>query len=169
MKEFRLKVKDRTYAIGMDPDRMAVEGFGLSWEIARAHENHFRVAIDGIYYQVELREEENGRLVAVVDGVEYPVEPIGLVRGRPAPTRKAAGPAAVAGAVEGALTAMMPSKVIAVHVKAGDHVQAGQVVLVLEAMKMESELKAPREGTVKAVNCAPGDSVNPGVPLVVMD
>jgi len=51
----------------------------------------------------------------------------------------------------------------------GDRVQAGQVVLVLEAMKMESELKAPRDGTVKAVHCAPGDSVNPGVPLVVIE
>lgn len=165
MKQFQLRVKDRTYEIALDEGRMTVEGFGLSTEVVKAEGDHFTVAVDGIFYEVELR-EENGRQVAVVDGVEYPVEAIGLVRGRAEP-RKAARPAA--GPVEGALMAMMPSKVIAVHVKVGDRVQAGQVVLVLEAMKMESELKAPRDGTVKAVHCAPGDSVNPGVPLVVIE
>lgn len=167
MKQFQLRVKDRTYGVTLDDGRMTVEGFGLSTEVVKAEGERFTVAVDGIFYEVELR-QENGRQVAVVDGVEYPVEAIGLVRGRAAAPRKAERPAA-AGPLEGALMAMMPSKVIAVHVKVGDRVQAGQVVLVLEAMKMESELKAPRDGTVKAVNCAPGDSVNPGVPLVVVE
>jgi len=167
MKEFQLRVKDRAYAITLDDGRMTVEGFGLSTEVVKAEDSRFTIAVDGIFYEVELR-EENGRQVAVVDGMEYPIEAVGLVRGRAAAPRKAERPAA-AGAAEGALTAMMPSKVIAVHVKVGDRVQAGQVVLVLEAMKMESELKAPRDGTVKAVHCAPGDSVNPGVALVVIE
>ncbi len=168
MKEFKLRVKDRPYAIALEEGRMTVEGFAVTWEIVRAEENRFTVAIDGICYQVELRQAENGGQVAVVDGVEYPIEAIGLARGRAA-ARKAERPTAAAEAVEGALTAMMPSKVIAVHVKAGDRVQAGQVVMILEAMKMESELKAPRDGTVRAVNCAPGDSVNPGVPLIIIE
>jgi biotin carboxyl carrier protein len=168
MKEFKLRVKGRPYAISLDSERMTVEGFATAWEIVKVEGNRFTVAIDGIYYEVELHQPENGRQVAVVDGVEYPVEAIGLARGRVA-AKKVERPAAVAGAVEGALTAMMPSKVIAVHVVAGDRVQAGQVVLILEAMKMESELKAPRDGTVKVVNCKPGDSVNPGVPLLVIE
>ncbi len=168
MKEFRLKVRDRTYAITLDRDRMTVEGFSLNWEVVRAQGNRFRVAIDGIYYDVELQPGENGQLQAIVDGVAYPVQAIGLLRGRAAVVEKRPERAAPA-AAEGALSALMPSKVIAVHVKVGDKVRAGQVVLVLEAMKMESELKAPRDGTVTAVHCAPGDSVNPGVPLVVIE
>lgn len=168
MKEFQLRVKGRTYAIGIESDRMTVEGFGVAHQVIKADGEHFTVAIDGILYDVLLRVEEDGRQVAVVDGEAYPVEAIGLVRGRAA-AKPAARPAAAPGTVEGALTAMMPSKVIAVHVKPGDAVRAGQVVLVLEAMKMESELKAPKDGTVRAVNCKPGDSVEPGVPLVVIE
>ncbi len=168
MKKFQLRVKDRLYAVEVDGDRMAVEGFNLTWEIVRAEENRFTVAVDGICYEVELRPGDDGRQVAVVDGVEYPFEVIGLVRERVLPA-KVERPAAALAVVEGALMAMMPSKVIAVHVQVGDVVQAGQVVLVLEAMKMESELRAPRDGVVRAVNCAPGDSVNPGLPLVIIE
>jgi len=168
MRRFQLKVKDRPYAVEIDGGRMAVEGFNLAWEIVRAEGNRFTVAVDGISYEVELQTGDDGRQVAVVDGVAYPFEVVGLVRERVLPAR-VERPAAAPAAVEGALMAMMPSKVIAVHVQVGDRVQAGQVVLVLEAMKMESELKAPRDGVVRAVNCAPGDSVNPGVPLVIIE
>lgn len=167
MKEFQLRVKDRPYSIALDSGRMIVEGFSTTWEVVKAEGQHFTVTIDGILYQVELREGTAGQ-VAVVDGEEYPIQAIGLARGRMLP-RKVERAAVAAGPVEGALMAMMPSKVIAVPVRVGDRVQAGQVVLVLEAMKMESELKAPGDGTVRAVNCAPGDSVNPGVPLVVIE
>jgi len=168
MKEFKLQVGDRPYDITVKEKRMTVEGFNVEWEVVRVEGNQFTVAIDGLLYEVQLPEPENGRQVAIVGGVEYPVEAIGLVRGRLA-AKKAERPAAAAGPVEGALTAMMPSKVIAVHVNAGDEVKAGQVVLILEAMKMESELKSPKDGTVRAVNCQQGDSVDPGVPLVIIE
>jgi biotin carboxyl carrier protein len=168
MKEFQLRVKDRTYAITMEGKRMTVEGFQLDWEIVKAEGDRFVVAIDGILYNVALPEAENGRQMAVVDGEECPVEALGLTRG-PTAAKKTERPAAATGLVEGALTAMMPSKVIALHVKPGDAVTAGQVVLVLEAMKMESELKAAKDGTVRAVNCKRGDSVEPGAPLVVIE
>jgi biotin carboxyl carrier protein len=169
MKEFQVRVNDRAYAITMEEKRMTVEGFNVDWEVVRVEGQHFTLAIDGVLYDVEIPEPENGRQVAIVEGIEYPVETIGLVRGRAA-ARKAGRPAAAAaGPVEGALTAMMPSKVIAVQVEVGDQVKAGQVVLILEAMKMESELKAAKDGTVRAVNCQRGDSVEPGVPLVVIE
>ncbi len=168
MPTFQLKVRDRPYEIIIGPDHLKVEGFELTWEVVRAEGERLQVAIEGILYDVELRQEE-GRTVAVVDGQAYPVEAIGLVRGRPAPRREEVPAAPPPEKVEGALTAMMPSKVIAVHVQVGDQVEAGQVVLVLEAMKMESELQAPRAGTVTAVNCAPGDSVDAGAPLVVIE
>ena len=55
--------------------------------------------------------------------------------------------------------APMPGMVLSVVVKPGQHVEAGTGALVLEAMKMENELRIEREGTVQAVHVAPGDSV----------
>jgi biotin carboxyl carrier protein len=81
---------------------------------------------------------------------------------------KGASPAA---AVEGraSLTASMPGKVVRLLVQAGDEVTAGQAVLVLEAMKMQNELKSPRAGRVTALNVKLNDSVVAGAPLAVIE
>jgi biotin carboxyl carrier protein len=59
----------------------------------------------------------------------------------------------------GGLTAPMPGKVLAINVGDGDQVSKGQVLLVLEAMKMEHQISAPRDGTVTSVNVSEGDQV----------
>jgi len=56
-----------------------------------------------------------------------------------------------------------------VHVKVGQPVERGDVLLTLEAMKMELPISAPRAGVVKSVTCKAGDLVQPGVPLVELD
>ena len=68
----------------------------------------------------------------------------------------------------GGLNAPMPGKLIALHVKPGDSVQAGQTVAVMEAMKMEHTLTAPRDGTVEALNYAVGDAVAEGAALLTL-
>ena len=67
---------------------------------------------------------------------------------------------------EAALSAPMPATVSAVHVKPGDQVAEGDVLITLEAMKMELPIRAPRAAAVTAVRCAAGDLVQPGAPLV---
>jgi pyruvate carboxylase subunit B len=67
------------------------------------------------------------------------------------------------------LLAPMPGLVVRVNVKAGDTVEAGQGLIVMEAMKMENELRAHGAGVVKAVRVAPGDAVEKGAVLVEMD
>jgi propionyl-CoA carboxylase alpha chain len=62
----------------------------------------------------------------------------------------------------------MPGKVIRVEVEPGRRVSAGQVLLVVEAMKMEHSLRAPHDGIVVEVDCAPGDQVEAGTLLVVI-
>jgi glutaconyl-CoA decarboxylase len=62
----------------------------------------------------------------------------------------------------------MPGKIWKMHVKEGDVVTEGQLVLILEAMKMENEIFAPAGGTVAQVRCKEGDSVNTGDTLVVI-
>lgn len=69
----------------------------------------------------------------------------------------------------GSLSAPMPASVIRVEVEAGDAVRRGDTLVILEAMKMELPVRAPGDGTVKAVNCRPGDLVQPGVPLIEME
>ena len=63
----------------------------------------------------------------------------------------------------------MPGKVIAVRVAPGQAVRKGDEMLVIEAMKMENALRAPHDGTVKAVTVRVGDMVSPGTVLVELD
>jgi len=65
-----------------------------------------------------------------------------------------------------ALSTPMSATVVGVRVRAGDRVEAGDTLLVLEAMKMELPIRAPRAATVRAVHCAEGQLVQPGTPLV---
>ena len=78
-----------------------------------------------------------------------------------------AAPAGAAGAV--AITAPMPGKILGVKASAGQAVKKGQVVLILEAMKMENEIVAPQDGTIATINVNTGDSVEPGATLATMN
>lgn len=80
---------------------------------------------------------------------------------------KAAAPAGAQGAVK--VNAPMPGKILKVNVNAGAAVKKGDVLLVLEAMKMENAICAPQDGTVATVECAAGDSVESGKVLVSMN
>ena len=66
------------------------------------------------------------------------------------------------------LRAPMPGRVLAINVAKGEKVEAGQVVIILEAMKMENEIISPRDGTVAQVAANKGASVNAGDPLMVL-
>jgi acetyl/propionyl-CoA carboxylase alpha subunit len=86
----------------------------------------------------------------------------GLVREFPA---DAAAPKRAAHA-HGSLTAPMPATVIGIKVAAGDAVTRGDILIVLEAMKMELPVRAPGDGRVTAVHCSAGDLVQPDTPLI---
>ena len=83
--------------------------------------------------------------------------------------RGAEGRAAGASADADALSPPMPATVVRVDVKAGDSVAAGDLLVLLEAMKMELPLRAPRAGVVARVNCRAGELVQPGTPLVDLE
>ena len=67
------------------------------------------------------------------------------------------------------IVAQMPGKVVRVHVEAGATVEKGAGVIVVEAMKMQNEMKSPRAGVVVSVNVKPGDTVNAGDVLAVLE
>ena len=82
----------------------------------------------------------------------------------------AAGAAPVAAAPAAPnVKAPMPGNILDVKVKVGDAVKAGQILVILEAMKMENEIVAPQDGTVAGINCAKGETVNVDDVLVTMN
>ena len=85
----------------------------------------------------------------------------------PAPA-PAAAPAPVAAGGQ-SVDAPMPGKILDIKVKAGDAVSFGQCVVVMEAMKMETEIVAPAAGTVASVNVSVGDAVDTGAVLVTLN
>ena len=113
----------------------------------------FNISVNGKSYEVDVEE---------VGGVSNPA-PAPVQTAAPAP--KAAPKAApVAGAKQ--VTAPMPGTIVSVKVNVGDKVEAGTLVAVLEAMKMENEIFAGVDGTVAGISVSAGDSVNSGDVIV---
>ena len=119
---------------------------------------YYNITVNGVAYSVSVEETAAGAAP-----VAAPVAP----KAAPAP---AAAPKAAAGAA-GAVTvkAPMPGNILDVKVKAGASVKAGDVLVILEAMKMENEIVAPQDGTVASINVNKGDTVNSGDVLVSMN
>ena len=101
-----------------------------------------------------------------VNGTAYEVE-IEEMTGAPAaaPVAAPAAAAPVAAGTGESITSPMPGNILAVNVAAGDMVKKGQVLMVLEAMKMENEIMAPRDGKVTAVAVTKGAAVESGALL----
>ena len=102
-----------------------------------------------------------------VNGKVYEVEAEEITGGAAAPAAPAAAPAAPAGATT--VSAPMPGTINAVKVSAGQTIKKGDVLVILEAMKMENEIMAPADGTVASVNVTKGASVNTGDVLVTLN
>jgi biotin carboxyl carrier protein len=149
-----LTLGDTTYKVVVDGNSILVNGrpFVVGFE-------EDKVLVDGTSYDVRLEGDR-----AVVGGIAYDLSAEGLEEERAGP--KAAISTA---ASEGAVTAIMPGKIIRVLVTEGDRVAEGDVVCILEAMKMENELKAPRAGTVRALSIQPGQDVETGTVLAEID
>ena len=124
----------------------------------------FNVKVNGNSYEVEVEEIKDG-VQPVAPAVQRPASAPAPAAPVAAPAPKAA-PVAVSGA--GTVAAPMPGTVLDIMVKEGDVVKSGQVCVILEAMKMENELPAPCDGTVKSVNVTKGASVNTADVLVVI-
>ena len=121
---------------------------------------YYNITVNGVAYSVSVEETAAGAAPVAAAPVATPAAPA-------APKAPAAAPAAPAGAV--AVKAPMPGNILDVKVKAGDSVKAGDVLAILEAMKMENEIVAPQDGTVASVNVNKGDTVNSGDTLVSMN
>jgi biotin carboxyl carrier protein len=134
----------------------------------------FTVKIDGKNYKVELPPTDGGKELSVkVDEVAFKAE-IGipkraaLTNFEPVMTAQAKRKPSNRQVTEGTVTAPMTGKIVSVKVKKGDQVKGGQVLCVVEAMKMENEIASSKAGSVKEVYVSDGSSVSEGDPLFVI-
>jgi glutaconyl-CoA decarboxylase len=129
----------------------------------------YRITVDGSSYEVEVEELGSG---AVSTGkAESASAPVAAPKAQQAPAAKAKkeapAPAAVSEGTE-TVDAPMPGKILKVAVQPGTEVKEGDLLLILEAMKMENEIFSPAAGKVTEVRAHEGDSVNTGDTLVVL-
>lgn len=164
------------YFVDVDGERMEVEvgasgvsigGTEVAAHLADVEGTPVRlVTIGGAQHRVVVRRgATRGRYTLWIDGWRFETEALDertrAIRDLTAASAAAAGPAPV--------VAPMPGLVVRVHVGVGDRVESGQGVVVMEAMKMENELRAPAAGTVRAVLAVPGKAVEKGAVLVELE
>ena len=127
----------------------------------------YTITVNGTAYEVEVEEAgvvASAQKAAAPKAAPAPA-PAPKAAPAPAPAPKAAAPVA-AGATT--VSAPMPGKVLSVNVKVGDAVKAGDVLMILEAMKMQNEIMAPADGTVSDVRVSAGQTVGTGDVMIVM-
>lgn len=137
----------------------------------------FKFKIDGKDFTTSVDEQGNGQLTVTVNGKAYQVElPEHVVAARPtihpmtaqaaAPAAHTPAPAPAAAGASAAVTSPLPGTITKVNVAAGQKVKKGEVLLVMEAMKMANDVVAEADGTVQQVCVKEGQSVNQGDVLI---
>ncbi len=124
----------------------------------------YNVTVNGTPYEITLEVVDAADVKAAPAPVAAPAAPPAAVpAAAPAPAAPSAAPAGGE-----TVSAPMPGNILAVNVQVGSAVKKGDVLLILEAMKMENEIMAPCDGTVSAVNVTKGATVETGASLVVI-
>lgn len=123
---------------------------------------NYRITVNGTSYDVSV-EELSGGAVSAAPVAAAPVA-------APAPAAAPAAPAPAAGGTGSIkVSSPMPGKILAVKANVGDSVKKGQVILILEAMKMENEVVAPEDGTIASIDVTVGASVESGDTLATLN
>jgi biotin carboxyl carrier protein len=146
--------------------RVAVDGREVVVDVSEIDQGGLSLLVDRRSYTVDFDRRTKG-LSALVGGQEQSLWPLSVIDERQAlsaagrSTRAEQGPLAV--------TAPMPGKVVRLMVRAGDEVKAEQGLVIVEAMKMENELKSPRAGRIAEVSVKEGSAVEGGQKLCVLE
>ncbi|MBP2633267.1 MAG: biotin/lipoyl attachment protein [Firmicutes bacterium] len=122
----------------------------------------FNIKVNGTAYEVEVEEIK----AAAAPKAAAPAAPAKPAAAAPAPAAAPAQTAVAAG--DTPVNAPMPGKIVKLVATAGQAVKKGEVLLILEAMKMQNEISAPVDGTLKGFNVAAGQNVKPGEVLAVI-
>ena len=163
---FEIEAGGRLFKVAIEtperggPVRMTIDGEPVTVD-ARAAGAGYSLIVDGRVIEAGITAgESRGEIVVHLPAVSVPVS-IDASRRRGKTTRNAQG--------EQRIVAPMPGRIVRVLAKPGDAVELRQPVIVIEAMKMENELRAPKAGTIKEVAVETGASVEAGRLLVVIE
>lgn len=166
----KLAIDGQEYEVDPRGDSIVVNGEPYAVRVRRQGEI-FTVYVNERPFAVQLEQAQTeGLAKLIVDAKVYQVEMKGgLAPARPARRAPPSQGPALAPAGRGAITASMTGRVIRVNVHPGDDVQQGDILLVIEAMKMENEVTAPQAGKIKEVAVALGARVTEGDLLLVLE
>ena len=165
--KYVVEIAGKTVDVEIDGDKVRVDGEEVAARIADLPGTPIVLLTigDSVYRVAAARGQSKGRYSLATDGRRYEVEALDertrTIRELSAATAGPAGPAP--------LIAPMPGLIVRVNVAPGDQVKAGQGLVVMEAMKMENELRAVAAGTVKAVRVNAGTAVERGATLVELE
>jgi len=132
----------------------------------------FKITVEGVSYEVEV--EEISGVVGSQPAISMPASPLvkpqaNKVAEHPTAPLVVAGPQAPKVAGKGVIVTPMQGMIFSVKVKVGDTVKVGDVLLVLEAMKMESDIPSSRDGIIKEIFVSAGQNVRRGDPLLAIE
>ena len=170
----KVTIGGRTYDIEVRGERVIVDGHEYPVTV-REEPGHITVTAGGVPYRIQLppADQRHSGMEVQVDYRPFIVQWEGRLAGGPAPRQRPAPSSTTSSgtkpAAKGAITAQISGKVVRIHAKAGQRVSKGDVILILEAMKMENEIKAPADGTVKEIAVTEGQRVAEGDVLAVIE
>jgi len=168
------KIGENNFTVTINGKRAKLE---LPIEKVGSEEKTFSIKIDEKMYTLKLPKIEKGKILQVKveeatfkAEIKTPARKAVVTAYEPTvtiPTKKP--PSTQQPVAEGTITAPMTGKILSVKVKKGDAVKAGQVLCILEAMKMENEITSSKAGTIREVYISEGSSVSEGEPLFLID
>lgn len=166
--KYIVQLNDQRKGVSIEPDGMSYEAEQpVRAELSDIEGSPVRMVKLGthVYRVVAEKRQGKGRYTLWVDGYRFEAEALDertrSIRDLSAASAGPSGPAPI--------IAPMPGLIVRVNVSVGDRVEAGQGLVVMEAMKMENELRATAAGTVKSVEVAPGTAVEKGALLVGLE
>ncbi len=167
--KYYVKVENKEYEVELDSASdsdvdIRVDGRLIHMDPSEAGSN-ISYLLDQVHYETAVRSNNSHEYVVTVDGLEVMVmveDELEKRFERQSSRKKAAKNIDV-------LKAPMPGLIVTVEVEEGEQVQAGDGLIIMEAMKMENELKAPHKGVVKTVHVQQGDKVEMNTVLVTID
>jgi len=165
--KYVVDVGGRSVDVELDGEQVRVNGMGLRASLSELAGAPVALLSldDRVYRVVVTRDSARGRYILSLDGRRYEVEALDeRTRAIRQLSSSASGPKGPA-----PLLAPMPGLIVRVSVEVGASVQPGQGLVVMEAMKMENELRSSSAGVVKAIRAAPGTAVERGAVLVELE
>jgi pyruvate carboxylase subunit B len=165
--KYVVKVGGEDVEVSLDGELAQVEEMSVVAHVTELEGTPVRMVTigDEVHRVVARRGPTRGRYTLWLDGFRYEVEALDE---RSRAIRELSG-AASGPSGPAPLIAPMPGMIVRVAVQVGDAVEAGQGLVVMEAMKMENELRAPAAGTVKAILAQPGTAVEKGAILLELE